>query len=175
VGLAAHGLGLAPFDAIACVGANVWLRELEPSRARWIAKRAALAAMVAVCRRVGRFPARLLRLGSDDESRVYVEDFERFARTGTWTSRDGRQDYLAALANVRVPVLQMVSDGDRIECVPESGALFVARCGGDPEIVRLAQADDGGPAPTHMGMVTSGQVHAAWDRVEAWMRRARPR
>ena len=170
VGLAAQGTGLVSFDGVACVGANVWLRELEPLRARWMAKRAALAAIVAVSRRVGRFPARLFRLGSDDESRGYVEDFERFARTGAWTSADGRVDYLAALGGVRVPVLQLVSDGDRLECVPDCGARFVAHCAGRHEVVRVTRGDDGGPPPDHMGMVTSGRVASAWNRVEAWMR-----
>jgi predicted alpha/beta hydrolase len=171
VALAAQGAGLVSFDAIACIAANVWLRAFEPSRARWIVKRASLAAAAAVCRRLGRFPARALRLGSDDESRAYFEDFERFTRTGTWTSADGSRDYLAGLARVRVSVLQMVSEGDRIECIPESGERFVARCGGSREIVRVAAADDGGPPPDHMGLVTSGRVGSAWDRVEAWMKR----
>jgi predicted alpha/beta hydrolase len=174
VGLAAQGCGLVAFDAIACIGANVWLRDFEASLPRWLVKRAALAAVAAVCRRVGRFPARMLRLGSDDESRPYVEDQERFARTGRWASADGARDYLAALSHVRVPVLQVVSDGDRLECVPESGARFVARCGGGHEVVRLARGDDGGPAPDHMGMVTGGRVRSAWADVEAWMRRAQP-
>jgi predicted alpha/beta hydrolase len=171
VGLAAQGAGLVAFDAIACIGANVWLRDLEPSRRRWLVKRAALAGIVALCRRVGRFPARALRLGSDDESRAYFEDFDRFARTGRWASADGARDYLAALSNVRAPVLQVVSDGDSIECVPECGARFVTRCGGDHEMVRITRGDDGGPAPDHMGMVTSGRVRNTWHRVEAWMRR----
>ena len=171
VGLAAQGLERVSFDGIACVAAGIWLRDLEPSPARWLVKRAALAGMVAVARRVGRFPARLLRLGSDDETRAYVEDFERFARTGAWTSADGTLDYLAALARVRVPVLQMVSDGDRLACTPECGARFVARCRGAHEVVRVTAADDGGPAPDHMGLVTGGRAAKAWDRVEAWMRR----
>jgi predicted alpha/beta hydrolase len=171
VGLAAQGLGLVAFDAVACVAANVWLRDLEPSPARWIVKRAALAAVAAAARRLGRFPARALRLGSDDESRAYFEDFDRFARTGAWTSHDGALDYLAALARVRVPVLQLVSDGDRLECVPACGSRFVARCGGATEVVRVASADDGGPAPDHMGLVTGGRIHGPWNRVEAWMKR----
>ena len=171
VGLAAQGAGLVSFDGIVGVGANVWLRELEPVRARWLVKRATLAAIVAVSRRVGRFPARVLRLGSDDESRAYFEDFERFARTGAWTSADGKTDYLAALRDVRVPVLQLVSDGDRLECVAESGARFVARCGGGHEVIRVTSSDDDGPPPDHMGLVTSGRIGSAWDRVEAWMRR----
>lgn len=171
VGLAAQGTGLAAFDGIVGVGANVWLRDLEPQRSRWLLKRATLAGIVAVSRRLGRFPARMLRLGSDDESRAYFEDFERFARTGAWTSADGRVDYLAGLGAVRVPVLQLVSDGDRLACVPECGERFVARCNGGHEVVRVPRADDGGPPPDHMGLVTSGRITSAWDRVEAWMRR----
>lgn len=171
VGLAAQGAGLVAFDGIVGVGANVWLAQLEPSRPRWLVKRGLLAAMAAVVRRVGRFPARALRLGSDDEARGYVEDFERFARTGAWTSADGSVDYLASLAAVRVPVLQIVSDGDRLECVPECGARFASLCGGAHEVVRMTVADDGGPPPDHMGMVTSGRVGSVWERAEAWMSR----
>lgn len=171
VGLAAQGTGLVAFDGIVGVGANVWLRDLEPRRSRWLLKRATLAGIVAVSRRLGRFPARMLRMGSDDESRAYFEDFERFARTDAWTSADGRVDYLAALAAVRVPVLQLVSDGDRLACVPDCGARFVARCNGGHEIVRVPGGDDGGAPPDHMGLVTSGRIASAWNRVEAWMRR----
>jgi predicted alpha/beta hydrolase len=171
VGLAAQGAGLVSFDGVVCVGANVWLRALEPLSARWLAKRATLAGIAAVCRRVGRFPARMLRLGSDDESRAYFEDFERFARTGAWTSADGAVDYLAALGAVRVPVLQLLSDGDRLACVPECGVRFTALCAGGHEVVRVTAGDDGGPPPGHMGLVTSGRIASVWDRVEAWMRR----
>ncbi len=169
VALAAQGTGRTSFDGMVGVGANVWLRELEPSARRWLVKRGVMAGLLAVSRRVGRFPARRLRLGSDDEPREYFEDFDRFARSGRWSSRDG-EDYLAALARVRAPVLQLVSEGDRLECVPESGARFVARCGGPHEVVVVSRADDGGPAPGHMGLVTSGRVGSAWARVESWMR-----
>lgn len=170
-GLAAQGTGLVAFDGVVAVGANVWLRGLEPSRARWLVKRASLVTIVAVCRRLGRFPARALRLGSDDEARGCCEDIERFARTGVWTSADGRVDYLSALTRVRVPVLQVVSEGDRIECTPECGARFVAHCGGPHEILRITRSDDGGAPPDHMGLVTSGRTRSAWERAEAWMRR----
>jgi predicted alpha/beta hydrolase len=171
VGLAAQGAGLVSFDGVVGVGANVWLRDLEPLPARWLAKRAALAGIVRVSRRVGRFPARALRMGSDDETLAYFEDFDRFARTGRWTSADGAADYLGGLGTVRVPVLQLVSDGDRFACVPECGVRFAARCGGPHEVVRVRVGDDGGPPPGHMGMVTSGRIGSVWDRVEGWMRR----
>jgi pimeloyl-ACP methyl ester carboxylesterase len=172
---AAQGTGAIAVDALVGLGAAPpFLGEHEPSRARWLLKRATFASMLATARRVGRFPSRALRLGSDDESVACVGDFERVARTGRWTSRDGRVDYLAALANVRVPVLQVLTAGDRFECVPECGERFIACCSGPREVVRVTGDDAGGPAPTHMGLVTSRQVRGVWDGMEAWMRRASP-
>jgi predicted alpha/beta hydrolase len=169
--LASQGSGLASFDGLVAVATNIWVPSLEPSRARWLVKRASLAAAAAICRRVGRFPARALRMGSDDEPRAYFEDFERFARTGLWASADGKIDYLSSLARVRVPVLQIVSDRDVISCVPECGSRFIARCGGPHEVIRIARNDEGGPPPDHMALVTGGRTPRVWERVEAWMRK----
>jgi predicted alpha/beta hydrolase len=170
--LAAQGIGVLRADAIVGIAAGPpFLRATEPSRRRWIAKRAAFASMLAIARRVGRFPARVLRLGSDDESIACCEDFDRFARTDLWGSRDGRHDYTSALADVHVPVLQVLSEGDRFECVPECGERFVAPCRGPREIMRITSAA-GGPPPSHMGLVTSSRSRGAWADVEAWMRRA---
>jgi predicted alpha/beta hydrolase len=175
VGLAAQGAGVVDFDAIVAVASDVWLRELEPSAARWLVKRATLRATRAVCERVGRFPSRALRLGSDDETAALMGDFERYARTGFWLSGDGRTDYLASLARVRVPVLQVVSDGDWLQCPPECGARFIARCGGPHEVLRVT-GDGGAPPPTHMGLVLdhgSPYMRHVWERIRVWMERAR--
>jgi predicted alpha/beta hydrolase len=168
---AAQGTGAIDVDAIAGIAAAPpFLGAHEPSLARWMTKRAAFAAMNAVSRRAGRFPARALRFGSDDVTRGCCEDFDRFARTGRWTSRDGRVDYLSALADVRIPVLQVLSEADRFECVPGCGERFIACCGGPREIVRVTCGDDGGPAPSHMGLVTSPHASGVWRRIETWMR-----
>jgi predicted alpha/beta hydrolase len=171
VALAAQGAGFIDVDAIVGIAAAPpFLREHEPSLARWAVKRAVFAAMLAVSRRAGRFPARILRLGSDDESWACCEDFARFASTDAWVSADGRVDYRAALGLVRVPVLQVVSEGDRFECVPECGERFISCCGGPREVFRVKTGDDGGPAPSHMGLVTSGRARSVWGRIERWMR-----
>jgi predicted alpha/beta hydrolase len=170
VGLAAQGTGRVAFDAIVAVAANLWMPQFERSGPRRALRRLLLSAIDATARRVGRFPARALRMGSDDEARAYFEDLGRFARTGRWSSADGAVDYLASLARVTVPVLQLVSDGDRMACRPEGGALFLQRCGGPQQLLQVTRADDGGPAPGHMGLVTSGRIGRAWDGVEAWMR-----
>ena len=170
VGLAAQGAGLACFDAIVSVAGNVWMREHEPSMLRWAIKRASMAAAAETCRRVGRFPARRLRMGSDDEARHYFEDLDRFVGTGRWSSTDGEHDYLAQLGRVRIPVAQIVSDGDRLACVPECGARFLDLCRGPRELVRVERSDDGGEPPGHMDIVTGGRIGSVWQRVEAWMR-----
>lgn len=167
--MAAQGSGAIAVEGIVGIGASVWLRRLEPSLARWWVKRAAMAAIAAVTERAGRFPARALRLGSDDEARSCVEDVARFVRTGRWTSADGRIDYFASLARVHIPVLQIVSDGDRLECAPECGERIVQACGGRHDVVRVARGEDGGPPPTHMGLVTSGRVRRIWEGMADWM------
>lgn len=170
VGLAAQGTGLVAFDRIVAVAANLWMQPLEPSAARHALRLLMLRAVDETARRVGRFPARALRMGSDDEARAYFHDLGRFARTGRWTSADGAVDYLASLASVKVPVLQVVSEGDRMACRPEGGERFLRHCGGPQELLRVDQADDGGPPPGHMGIVTSGRIDCTWNHVETWMR-----
>jgi len=172
VALAALGLGLLDADAIVGVAANVWIESLEPSRARWAAKRAILGAVLAVSRRRGYFPARALGLGSDDESLAYFTAFHRYAKTGVWGSDDGRLDYLAATGNVKVPVLSIASEGDRLSCNPDCAERLFARCAGLRAFERVRRADDGGRPPSHMGLVTSEAARSVWARAEAWMRRA---
>lgn len=170
VSLAAQGLGLVDFDRFVAVAVNLWMPEFEPSRLAWTPRRAALEAVAALSHKVGRFPARSLRIGSDDESHRYFDDFARFGRTNRWESRDGSADYLAALGRVTTPVLQVLSEGDRWACSPTGARRFLERCGGPQELVRVERSDDGGPPPDHMGIVTGGKIRRVWERVEAWMR-----
>lgn len=168
VALAAQGTGALHADAIVTFAANVWMRRHEPSGARWAVKRGALALMRAVVGRHGYLPARALRLGSDDEAAAYVRDLLRFAEADRFTSRDEADDYLSGFARIRVPVLGIVSDGDRLNCHPECGARFVAGAA-RAEVDRVRRADDGSPAPGHMQLVTSAAAKSAWARAEAFL------
>lgn len=172
VALAAQGTRAIEADAIAMLASSTWLPQLDPSHLRWWSKRATAEAMLAVARRIGYFPARALRLGSDDEPRALIEDIVRGARSGAWTRADGRIDYLSSLSEVRIPVMQVLSENDKFECDLESGARFAQRCGTPCTMVRVTRGDDETEAPTHMGLVTSGRVRGVWTRVEAWMREA---
>lgn len=171
VALAAQGAGRMKADGIVAIATNLWLRQLETSRVRWAAKLALARVMHESVRRVGKLPARQLRLGSDDASGRYVQDLLRFMREQSWKSHDGRDDYLASLARVVVPVCAVSSEGDRMMCHPASADAFARLCGGPVELVHVARSDDGRGAPGHMALVTTDRARtkllAALDWVEA--------
>jgi predicted alpha/beta hydrolase len=169
VALASHAVGACSLDGIAMLAGNVWLEALEPSPLLWAAKRAMLEVFDRTTRALGRFPARALRLGSDDEAATYVHDLCRFGRTGQWRSADGRDDYLAALAGVHVPVVAVASDGDRLECRPESARRFLDLCAGPKRFERVMRADDGGPPPKHAGVLVDGTCRGAWERATVFL------
>lgn len=164
VALASQGAGYLQADGVVVVASTVWVDTLEPSRVRSVAKRAVLLAMNEASRRVGFFPARALRIGSDDASRRFVGDLARFVARDSWTSRDGRIDYLAGLSDVRVPVCAIASHGDRVICPPDVAEAFARRCAGPVRFVAIDRSDDGGAPPGHMGVVTSTRALATMKR-----------
>jgi predicted alpha/beta hydrolase len=176
VALAAQGTGRMTADGIVAIAANLWLRQFEGSRVRWAAKLALARVMHESVSRVGRLPARQLRFGSDDASGRYVRDLLRFMREDSWRSDDGRDDYLASLARVVIPVCAVSSEGDRVMCHPESADAFARSCGGPVELVRVSRSDDGGRAPGHMALVTTDRARtkllAALDWVETTISRS---
>jgi alpha-beta hydrolase superfamily lysophospholipase len=169
VAAAASGLGLLDADGLVLVGANMWLRRFEPSVARWRAKVAVAHATLAITRAAGRMPARRLRIGSDDAGARLIAAVFRPVTHGAWRSDDGRVDYAEALARVTVPVLAVVSDGDALMCHPHCGARFARTTAGTHEVFRIARADDGGPAPDHMGMLTTRGSSSAWLAIERFL------
>jgi predicted alpha/beta hydrolase len=170
VTLAAQGSGLIQVDAVVGIASALWLREFVSSTREWLVKRGIMTTFDGVSRAMGRFPARTFGLGSDDVARPWIEDFQRYASTGRWTSADGRTDYREALGQVRVPFLQVLSDGDRLEGPPELGERFARACGGPVAIIRIERRDDGGPPPGHMAIVMSSRLDTVRARIEAWMR-----
>jgi predicted alpha/beta hydrolase len=168
VALASQGAGLIAADALVVAGANVWMRHLEASRRIWLVKLATILGMAALAKRHRYFPARALRLGSDDEATPYVEDLARCALRGRWTSRDGGVDYEAGLASIAVPTLAITSAGDTLYCRPESCARMLAKVPSCTHHV-LTEDDRGGPAPGHVAMLTNGRSRAAWRYAVGWL------
>jgi predicted alpha/beta hydrolase len=170
VALAAQGCGLVSLDAIVLVASNIWLRDFEPNGAIWTTKRLILEGFVRAARRFGKFPARALRLGSDDESLAYVEDLARFGLDGRWTSRDGTRNYLAALTEVHCPLYSIASDGDRINARPVCVERMLAKCRGPLHFDRVLESDDGSRPPGHAALLTTERARSAFDRAEAFLR-----
>ncbi len=175
VALAALGCKLVSLDALVLVaGANIWLRDFEPNPAVWAAKRAILEGFLRTARRFKRFPARALRLGSDDESLAYVEDLARFGIDGRWCSRDGTRNYLSGLTEVTIPIHSIASDGDRINARPVCVERMLARCRGPLHIDRVTRSDDGSRAPGHGALLTSTRALSAYARAEAFLHTVKP-
>lgn len=168
VALASQGTGRLGADALVVAGANVWHEPFEPSRVRFASLVGAARILETLVRTTGKFPARALRMGSDDAPRGALSVFLRTATAGTWKSDDGEDDYMAALTRVDAPVFAILSRGDRFICRPDCGERFVARARGPKAIVVVEGGDHGEPAPDHMGIVTSSACRATWDRAIAW-------
>lgn len=170
VAAAAQATGTIDVDGIGLLASNVWLEAIEPSRARSLVKRGVMRTVDAICRRRGYFPARLLGLGSDDESAAYMAAIGRATERGFWGSEDGHIDYWDELRHVAVPLFALASDGDPLNAHPDCVARFALRAKGRVTIDRIRASDDGSAAPGHMEMVTTERSLSAWGRLEAWMR-----
>ena len=164
VSLCARGLGRMDLDAIAVLGANTWERDAEPSRIAWAMKRASLEAAYALARVCGRFPARAIGAGSDDESTAYFGQFARWAREGRYDSMDRRDDYARAVAHVDVPVLAIGSARDRWLAPPHQVEAFARRIP-DHRVLILR----GKGAPTHVGLGCTLAGLPAWRAVVAFV------
>jgi predicted alpha/beta hydrolase len=176
--LCGHGgaatLGLdqrLPVDALVMLTSNIWLPQLEPSRAHWWSKRALLASWSRVTRLRGFFPAKMLRLGSNDEPRSYVAQFNAWAQTGRWCDETGQIDYLAAMEQVRQPVLSVSARGDRLLCRTICARRFawhLRRAAltflevGAKELMRRGE-------PGHMDVVIDPKSVALWRRIDGWL------
>lgn len=165
VALAAQGTGQITADALLVASTNVWMPRWDRSIARRAIKAATLEAMKRTTARVGYFPARMLRQGSDDEAAPYVHDLVRFWQSDTWASGDGGEDYAAALANIAVPVISFVSTADRLQCVPECAKAMMATVPRG-EVRVLSEPEPGSRLPGHMEVVTKSR--AVRDAIARW-------
>ncbi len=171
VALASQGCKLVTLDALVlAAGANLWLRDFEPNAVIWSAKHSIMSGFLRTARRFGKFPARRLRIGSDDESLSYVEDLARFTMDGRWCSRDGTRNYLSALTEVTIPIFSIASDGDRINARPVCVERMISRCRGPLHVDRVTQSDDGSRPPGHGDLVASTRALSAFSRAENFLR-----
>ncbi len=163
VALAAQGTGRIHADRIVTIGTTLWRSAYEPRLTMRLVKRVILRGFTETAERRGFFPARRLRLGSDDEALGYVRDIRRMTRTG-WRSADGADDYDAGLRSIDVPVHAIASTGDRLNASPPAVEAFhrpIAQARFDV----VDRSADGRPAPDHAELVTTMKARAAFERV----------
>jgi pimeloyl-ACP methyl ester carboxylesterase len=177
--LTAHGmlamLGQHPevndrIDALVSVSSNVWIPDIEPSRARQIRKWMVLAAFGAVTWPIGYFPAKRLGAGSEDVSRSFVETFQSLRKSAKWRSTDGKTDYIAALDRVRVPVLAVVGRGDTLLCHPDCSARY-HRLLTDARVWHWTVGKSTGLNfdPDHMQVLTDERASGVWRGIGRWL------
>lgn len=164
--LGTHGEGV---DAMVGFAVNIWNKRWSASPPRWWLKRglARLSALAAGA--TGRFPARSLGLGSNDEPLAYWRDFVDWVGSDTWA---GDGDYAAALHRVTCPFLHVLSDGDRLLSQPDDALAFSSALP-NRQVLRLGESCNvpqlRGLRPGHVEMVASPTCAALWQHVGGWL------
>lgn len=124
VGLCALSRGPARLDALAALG--------SPGPDGMGALRWAMAAlMIGICRGIGRFPARALRLGSEDEAAGILGQWMEWNVRGGWVGADGF-DYYAALRGITTPFVGVAGAADHMFAPPAACRQIVMQVGTRP-------------------------------------------
>lgn len=168
-GLAAFGTGVVPPPRrLALWATSVWLPgECGPRHRRWI-----MAAYRALSLPRGYAPIRLARLGTDDETRGYVEQLTGWARSGRWTSRTG-VDYLAALSSIETATMAVSGAGDRL-CVPDDARVLTARLPGCGPLRVVGRRFGDALDPDHFQLFTDPRMAPVWDELAEFVIEASP-
>ncbi|HKR54843.1 MAG TPA: alpha/beta fold hydrolase, partial [Gemmatimonadales bacterium] len=95
---------------------------------------------------LGRFPARALRFGRDDEGALMFGQWMAWNLRGRWLSRDGF-DYLEALSRARTPFLGVAGGRDLLFSPPYACREIVERIGSPTKDFHIA------PSLNHPGLV----------------------
>ncbi|MFC6980042.1 alpha/beta fold hydrolase [Microbulbifer taiwanensis] len=151
----------APVDALVLYATNLWLPQFEPTNWVWFRRRAVLFIWELLCKPLGYFPARRLRVGSEDVPLSFVADLRRWARTGSCICATDGVDYLSLRDNVRQPVLAITGEKDRFLCPLEYCQQFLAPV---PDH-RIYCA----PNANHMTVVTRELSRPAWEHTAQWL------
>ena len=147
----------APIRGIVTLG-TPGPRRLGPVR------RTLAAATMAVSRVLGRFPARSLRFGNEDEAAEVIAEWMEWNVRGRWLGMDGF-DYFAGLAALSTPYLGVAGGADWIFAPPKACRQVVERVGAARKMLAVA------PGLSHRGLVVSDRARTAcWPNVVAWLK-----
>ena len=147
----------APIRAVVTLG-TPGPRRLGPVR------RSLAALTIAVSRALGRFPARALRFGNEDEAAEIIAEWMEWNVRGAWMGTDGF-DYFAGLAALSIPYLGVAGASDRIFAPPAACRQVVERVG----TARKALAIE--PGLSHRGLLLSPRARAScWPNIVRWLK-----
>lgn len=140
---------------------------------RW--RRVSAWGIRSLSRLLGRFPARLVGLGPEDELPGVMSQWMTWNLRGEWLGEDGI-DYVRALADVRVPVLGMSGAGDTLFAPPHACRTLVEMVGAGDRRYELAGRETGFSEDfDHPGIVVSRAAREeVWPRVLGWLRERSP-
>ena len=119
---------------------------------------------ISLSRRLGRFPARALRLGPEDEAAGILGQWLGWNVAGGWVGTDGF-DYWRALWRVRIPMLGIAGTHDWLLAPPAACRQVIDAIGSDVKQLVVA-----GPRLTHRTIVAGQRAHQqCWPRVATWL------
>ncbi len=166
IGYALAGLGHATSGAIAGLAtagapAPVGLGLLQYPMA---------AAGLALTWLLGRFPARLLGIGPEDEHPGIFSQWMRWNLQGRWQGDDGT-DYYGNTRRVNVPVLALAGGGDWLIAPPDlCSALAEATSGADRTVVTCGRAEGFREDYNHHRLIASTPAsEEIWPLIGDWI------
>ena len=119
---------------------------------------------VGICRLMGRFPARALRFGPEDEPALVLSEWMTWNLEGRWVGPDGF-DYLAALGRMHTPFLSVAGSGDRVFAPAYACRALLDRVGGTERTFALS-----GPDLSHAGLALDPRAdEECWPLVAEWI------
>lgn len=149
--------GEPPLRAIVTLG-TPGPRRIGPVR------RGLAAATITVSRALGRFPARALRFGAEDEAAGIIAEWMEWNVRGSWIGTD-KFDYFDALDAVTTPFLGVAGGADRLFAPPAACRQLVDRVGASRK--RLAIE----PGLSHRGLVLSDRGRTScWPNIVVWLK-----
>lgn len=120
-------------------------------------------------RLLGRFPARALRIGPEDEQPGIMGQWMAWNIRGRWIGDDGT-DYLASARRVTVPVLALAGAGDFIAPPSACRALLNAMGGNDHRLIVCGRAQGFDENFSHDRVIVSTPARQqVWPRIADWI------
>ncbi|MFZ5804679.1 MAG: alpha/beta fold hydrolase [Acidobacteriota bacterium] len=126
---------------------------------------------VFLCHLLGRFPARFLRLGPEDEDGGIMAQWLEWNLTGAWVTRGG-VSVLSHLPSLSFPVLLVAGAGDWLWSPPPLCQRLWQMIPAESKEFWVVGKDDGCPIkPGHVSLVTHPECRRRfWPRLAAWLR-----